>query len=77
MSERHPNVRCMTTWCRYWHGILDESTRELIGGCGTWDLLIATTSGEDAPTCVAYRVSDNPLKAGIHGSEQTPKETEV
>jgi len=69
MSERHPHVRCMSVWCKYWIRIFDESHGEHVGGCGAWDLLISTKSGDDTPTCAGYKVSDDPQRAGIHASE--------
>ena len=70
MSERHPNVRCMSTWCKYWERVFEEPWGEHSGGCGAWTLVVATKSGDKRPTCAGYTVSDDPQKAGIHGSCQ-------
>ena len=66
MSEVHPNVRCASTWCKYWVRVFDETHGEHMGGCGAHTLLIATKSGDKRPTCVPYKVSEDPQKAGIH-----------
>jgi len=68
MSERHPNVRCLSTWCKYWVRVFEESYGEQMGGCDAWNLIIATKSGDKQPSCVPYIVSDDPQKAGIHSS---------
>lgn len=56
MSERHPNVKCFTTWCEYWEKVFEGKRGEKVGGCGAWDLAIATISGEDAATCMTYKI---------------------
>lgn len=55
MSERHPNIKCLTTWCEYWVKVFEGDRGEKIGGCDAWDLLISTVSGEDTPTCRSYK----------------------
>lgn len=67
MSERHPNVKCMVTWCDYWIKTLEGEHSDKIGGCDTYDLLISTLSGDKYPTCAGYKIHSDPSKRGIHG----------
>lgn len=68
MKTRHPHLRCFVTWCKYWVRLWDDEPGEHLGGCGTYEMAIAATSGDKYPTCTAYKLHPDPAKQGIHGS---------